>query len=161
MLARVFILPFENYFVAYFNNEKALSKLNCLWHCYWAIVVARSFHFTITALIVDRGSSSRAEIWRTDLLERWHRMMVPRWKSLSSSVRPFYCQCLSMEIVWLCAWFYTPVSNGCGWNSRSSATPVADSCIKSNTKPCNLHRQTLAVEWHIPRSSVTFNVIPS
>ena len=28
-----------------------------------------------------------------------------------------------------------------------SATPVADRCIKSSTHPCNLHRQTLLVEW--------------
>ena len=52
------------------------------------------------------------------LLARWHPMMVPRWKSLSSSVRPFYCQCLCMEIAWLCAQFYKPVNNGCGWNSQ-------------------------------------------
>ena len=83
----------------------------------WAVVAPRHFHFTITALTVDRGSSSRAEIWQTDLLERWHPMTVPSWKSLSSSVRTFYCQCLSMEIELLCARFYTPVSNGCGWNS--------------------------------------------
>ena len=44
-------------------------------------------------------------------------MTVPRCKSLSSSVRPFYCKCISMEIAWCCARFYTPVSNGCGWNS--------------------------------------------
>ena len=81
----------------------------------WA--VPRLFHFTVTALTVDRGSSSRAEIWWTDLLERWHPMTVPPWKSLSSSVRPFYCQRLSMEIAWRCARFYTPVCNMCGWNS--------------------------------------------
>ena len=46
-------------------------------------------------------------------------MTVPRWKSLSSSVRTFHSQCLSMEIAWQCAWFYTPISNGCGWNSRT------------------------------------------
>ena len=54
----------------------------------------------------------------TNLLERWHPMSVPRWKSLSSSVRPFYCQCLSMEIAWRCARLYTFVIHGCGWNSR-------------------------------------------
>ena len=32
-------------------------------------------------------------------------------------------------------------------DSASSPTPVADRCIKSSTPPCNLHRQTLAVEW--------------
>ena len=78
-----------------------------------AIVAPRCFHFTITALTVDRGSSSMAEIWQTDLLERGHLMTVPCW----NSVRPFYCQCLSMEIALLCARFYTPVSNRCGWNS--------------------------------------------
>uniref|UniRef100_A0A8C7WBE4 TLC domain-containing protein n=1 Tax=Oncorhynchus mykiss TaxID=8022 RepID=A0A8C7WBE4_ONCMY len=30
---------------------------------------------------------------------------------------------------------------------QHSATPVADRYIKSSTKPCNLHRQILAVEW--------------
>jgi hypothetical protein len=35
---------------------------------------------------------------------------------------------------------------------------VADRCIKSSTQPCNLHRQTLAVEWpkgcHLSNKSV-------
>ena len=44
--------------------------------------------------------------------------MVLHWKSLSSWVRPFYCQCLSMVIAWLCARRYTTISNGCGWSSR-------------------------------------------
>jgi hypothetical protein len=42
----------------------------------WAVVAHRCFHFTITALIVDRGSSSRAEILWTDLLKRWHPITV-------------------------------------------------------------------------------------
>jgi hypothetical protein len=58
----------------------------------WSVVAPRRFFFTITALPVDRGSPSRAGSWRTGLLEWWHSMTVPRWKSLSSSVRPFYCQ---------------------------------------------------------------------
>ena len=80
------------------------------------VMLLLDFHFTITALTVDWGSSSRVEILRTDMLERWHALTVPLWKSLCSSVRPFYCQCLSMVIAWLCGRFYTPVSNGCGWN---------------------------------------------
>jgi hypothetical protein len=44
----------------------------------WAVVVSRRFYVIITALTVDRGSSSRVEIWLTDLLERWHPMTVPR-----------------------------------------------------------------------------------
>ena len=51
------------------------------------VVTPRSFHFTITALTVDRGSSSRAEILQTDLLESWRPMTVLCWKSLSSSVK--------------------------------------------------------------------------
>ena len=76
----------------------------------WVVVAPRCFYVTITALTVDRGISSRAE--------KCHPMTFPCWKSLSSSVRPFYCQCLSMEIAWLCARFYIPVSNVCGWNSQ-------------------------------------------
>jgi hypothetical protein len=83
----------------------------------WAVVAPRHFHFTITALIVDWGCSYRADILRTDLLERWHPMTVLCWKSLRSSLRLFYCQCLSMEIAWLCVQLYTPVCNGYGWNS--------------------------------------------
>ena len=86
--------------------------------CGWAVVAPRHFHFIITTLTVDWGSSNRAHILRTDLLERWYPMTVPHWKSLSSSVRPFCWQCVSLEIAWLCARFYTPVSNGCGWNSQ-------------------------------------------
>ncbi|CDQ77704.1 unnamed protein product [Oncorhynchus mykiss] len=45
--------------------------------------------------------------------------------------------------------FYTKV---CGHSfklvdSAISATPVAYRCIKSSTQACNLHRQTLVVEW--------------
>ena len=39
--------------------------------CGWAVVAPWCLHFTITALTVDRGCSSRADIWQTDLLERW------------------------------------------------------------------------------------------
>ena len=41
-----------------------------------------------------------------------------------------------------------------------SATPVADWYIKSITQPFNLHRQALAVEWPILKSSGTSNVAP-
>ena len=34
-----------------------------------------------------------------------------------------------------------------------SATPVTDRCIKSSIQPCNLHRQTLAVELPVLKSS--------
>uniref|UniRef100_A0A8C8J7U0 Nucleolar protein 10 n=1 Tax=Oncorhynchus tshawytscha TaxID=74940 RepID=A0A8C8J7U0_ONCTS len=37
-----------------------------------------------------------------------------------------------------------------------STTPVADSCVKLSTQQCNLHRQTLAIEWPVLKSSVTF-----
>ena len=74
-------------------------SLSCLPLRSWAVIAHRCFHFTITALTVDRRSASRAEMLQTDLLEKWHPMTVPRWKSLSSSVRPFYCQCLSMAVV--------------------------------------------------------------
>jgi hypothetical protein len=42
-------------------------------------------------------------------------MTVSRWKSLSYSA---WAILLPMEIAWLCASFYKPVSNGCGWNSK-------------------------------------------
>uniref|UniRef100_A0A8L0DPF7 Myosin IXAb n=1 Tax=Oncorhynchus mykiss TaxID=8022 RepID=A0A8L0DPF7_ONCMY len=44
-------------------------------------------------------------------------------------------------------------------NWAISATPVADRCLKSSTLPCNLHRQTLAVDWPVLKSSVTFSFI--
>jgi hypothetical protein len=75
----------------------------------WAVVAPRLFHFTITALTIDRGSSSRAEIWLTDFLERCH--VESHW-----AIQPFYCPCLSIEIASLCARFYTPVSKECDWN---------------------------------------------
>ena len=83
-----------------------------------AVVAPRRFHFTITALRVARGSFSSAELWRTDLLERWHLMKVPCWKSLVLLKSSFYRQCLSIEVACLCARFYTLVSNRCAWNSR-------------------------------------------
>jgi hypothetical protein len=57
----------------YFNTPGCCSVSLCgLLLRGWAVVSPRCFNFTITALTVDRGSSSRAEIWWTDLLERWH-----------------------------------------------------------------------------------------
>ena len=35
-----------------------------------------------------------------------------------------------------------------------SAIPVAERCITSSTQPCNLHKQTLAVEW--PSEELSF-----
>jgi hypothetical protein len=109
----------------------------------WAVVKPRRFHFTITALTVDRSSSSRAEIWRTDLLERLHPMTVPRSKSLSSSLRPFYCQCLSMAITWLCARFYT--------------TGVAEIAEGMSTYVCiySVYSIILWLLWHLQKSVKT------
>ena len=56
---------------AHFSTRWSRSVSLCgLTLCGWA-VVPRCFHFTITALTVDWGSSNRAEIWRTDFLEMW------------------------------------------------------------------------------------------
>jgi hypothetical protein len=55
---------------------------------------------------------------QTDICPSDCQMTVPRWMSLNSSEMPFCCQCLSMEIAWRCARFYTPVKNRCGWNSQ-------------------------------------------
>ena len=111
-------------YMRYALQHSAVTFYELVWpttlrlrHC-----CSQTFHFTITALPVYRGSSSRAEIWQTDLLERWHPMTVPHWKSLSSSVRPFYFQCLSMETAWLCAQFY--------------ATGVAEIAQSTNLKRC-------------------------
>jgi hypothetical protein len=61
------------------------------------------------------GQLSRAEIWWTDLLERWHPRTVPCWKSPSSSVSPLYCQCFVWRL------------HGCGRNCiHLSATGVAE-----------------------------------
>jgi hypothetical protein len=59
-----------------FSPRRSLSVSLCgLPLCGWAVVTPRLFHFTITALTVDRGSSSRAEIWQTYVLERWHSFL--------------------------------------------------------------------------------------
>jgi hypothetical protein len=47
--------------------------------CGWAVDAPSCFHFAITALTVDQGSCNRAEIWWTELLERWHPMTLPHW----------------------------------------------------------------------------------
>jgi hypothetical protein len=81
---------------------------------------SRSVNLCGLPLTVDRGSCSRAEIWLTDLLERWHPMTVPCWKSLSSSVRTLYCHA--------CLWRL----HGCVLNFiLLSATDVAEIVIVS------------------------------
>lgn len=47
----------------------------------WGVVAPRHFHIT-TAATVD--SFNRAEVWWTDLLGKWHPIMVLHWKSLRS-----------------------------------------------------------------------------
>jgi hypothetical protein len=56
-----------------FSTRRIRSASLCglpLWG--WAVAAPKRFHFTITVLRVDRGSSSRTEMRRTELLERWH-----------------------------------------------------------------------------------------
>ena len=57
----------------------------------WAIVAPSRFHFTITTLTDDRGSFSREDIWR----------------SLNSSVRPFYCLFVYGDCMSVCSILYT------------------------------------------------------
>jgi hypothetical protein len=76
----------QTIFTSYSTRRSRSVSLCGLPLCCWAVVGPRCFHYTKTALTVDQGSSNRAEIWWTDLLEWWHPMTVPRWKSLSSSV---------------------------------------------------------------------------
>jgi hypothetical protein len=69
-------------FATCFSTRRSHSVSLCgLPLCGWVGVAPRHFHFIITALTVDRDCSSRAEIWWTDLLERWHPVTVPHWKS--------------------------------------------------------------------------------
>jgi hypothetical protein len=52
---------------ALFSTRQSHSVSLCgLSLCGRAVVAPRRFHFTITALTVDQGSSSRADIWRAD-----------------------------------------------------------------------------------------------
>ena len=69
------------------------------------------------------------------------------------------------EVVHTSIEIYTIYTKVCGHPFKLvdlaiSAIPVADRCIKSRPQLCNLHRQTLAVEWPVLKSSVTFNVAP-
>jgi hypothetical protein len=65
-----------------------------------------------------------AEIWLTDLLERCSQ--VESHGALQ--YRPFYCQCLSMEIAWLCAQFF--------FFLQLSTTDVAEIAKSTNLKSC-------------------------
>jgi hypothetical protein len=81
-----------------------------------AAAAPRRFHFTITAPTVARATQAGQKF---DELNCWKGgILVWCHVESHSSVRPFYCQWLSLEIAWLCVEFYTPVSNGCGWNSQ-------------------------------------------
>jgi hypothetical protein len=72
------------------------SHSGLLLHC-WAVVSPRRFHFTITILTVDRATFSRADIWRTDLLERWHPMTVTELFSKTILMPMFvYGDCVSV-----------------------------------------------------------------
>ena len=70
----------------------------------WAVVDPKSFHFTITALTVERASASRAEIWRTDLLK------VASYDGATLKVTELFSKAILLTM--------SPVINKCGWNSR-------------------------------------------
>ena len=78
--------------------------------CSWAVVAPIGFHFTITALTVDQGRN----------LTNWFVGKVASYDGATLKVTEVFSKAilLPMEIAWLCARFYTPVSNGCGWKSR-------------------------------------------
>ena len=80
--------------------------------CGWAFVAPIHFHFTIAALTVEGG---RADILQTDLLERHSMTAILKVTKLFS--KDILLQ-MSDYRVRGCAGFYTPVSNGCGWNGR-------------------------------------------
>jgi hypothetical protein len=71
----------------------------------WACV---AYHFVDELLLLLDVSTSQSQHLQLTRVEIWLtcwkgcRLTVPHWMSLSSSVRPFYCQCLTMEIAWLC-----------------------------------------------------------
>ena len=46
--------------------------------CGRAVVAYRHLRFTVTAFTVDQGSSSRADVLQTDLLEKWYPVTVPK-----------------------------------------------------------------------------------
>lgn len=83
----------------------------------WAVVAPRCFHFTIIALIVDWGRSSRIEISQTDLWRRQLPMTVPGLKSLRFLRTILISKCLTMKVSLTCANSCIPVNNGCGWNT--------------------------------------------
>lgn len=62
------------------------ESLHCLLFHGRAVVAPRCFYFTVIALIVDQGRSSRTEISRTYLWQSWHPKTIPCLKSVSSSV---------------------------------------------------------------------------
>jgi hypothetical protein len=80
----------------------------------WAVVAPRHVHFIITALnraaLVGK-KFDELTCWKGGIL--WQCHTKSHWALQNG---PFYCQCLSMEIEFLCARFYTPVSNTCGWH---------------------------------------------
>ena len=90
-------------------------SLGGLPYCGWAVFASRCFHFIITALTVDRGSSSMEEMWLVGKVASYDgaTLKVTELRS-KASLLPIFVY----EIAWLCAWFHTPVSNVCGWNSH-------------------------------------------
>ena len=80
----------------------------------WAVVAPRRFPFTITALTVDQGSSSRAEICLKGVI-LWRCYIESHWALQQDQATANVCRWRLQGCVLN---FYTPVSNGCDWNSR-------------------------------------------
>ena len=86
--------------------------------CGWAIVAPRHFHFTITAYTVDWAVPAGHTFYELTCWKGGIQWRLMAHNNGWNGIKHMETKCLSMEIVWLCARFYTPVSNGCGWNSR-------------------------------------------
>ena len=83
-------------------------------------------------------------------------VLISRFKSFLGNIYLPYCDLFQLK--WLKTdKKYTMFTNVCGhpfiWvGSDISSTPVVDRCIQLSTQPCDLHRQTLAVEWPYRRA---------
>jgi hypothetical protein len=150
----------------------------CFWekHCFWialptniptcpqqktGAILPYMFEFTATLywalshILLKWGLSMYIQML-------WYSMRL-LWSWYKSSV---YCSCVfricfgAVLLAWNpnCEIHIQKYVDTFKWVDLAILTTlVVNLCIKLRTQPCNLHRQKLAVEWPIRKSSMTFN----
>ena len=133
------------------NND---NKLPCGYRR--GLVLVSFILFLIPCLVLRCWTdvyANMAKIWQK-LASSHHNLTVPTWPVTIKGSDILYCFHSCLHYIYKCLWTHLQIS-GFNYFSHTRCWKV----YQISTQPCDLHRQTLAVEW--PYWRVTFNMARS